>query len=210
MLGNINADLVKQVADGLGTTAPKGAKGCPGAGSSPALSMANTIKGPQTRKVAIIVEKDFESAELDAVTAAVTAAGAIFDIVSCKLGPVSGAGKSKAEANQTYATTASLFYDAVYVPGGKHIDAVGSSAGAVSFLCEAYKHFKTVGLSGDASVLQAAMKLDAAQAKSKAKADAAAGVVLSDGGDMELFADDFVAALSAVRHFERSDAVKKA
>lgn len=210
MLGNIDIELAKQVAAGLGTTPPANALGCPGAGVSPALSTANTIKNSKTRQVAIIVENGFDRAEFDTVTGTIMAESAAFDVVSCKLGMVSDSVNTTIETNQTYATTASLFYDAVYVPGGSHINAVQDSDDAVGFLREAYKHYKTVGLSGTASALQTVMKLDAVQAKATPGSNAMAGVVLSGNDNIQLFADNFIAALSAVRHFERGDTIKKA
>lgn len=209
MLGNIDAELSKQVAEGLGVMSPKKAKGSPDAGSSPALSMQGTIKSPKTRKVAIIIENGFDKPEFDAVSQAITAAGATFDVVSCSLGPISDENKKSVEANQTYATTASLFYDAVYLPGGSHIANLKSSDDVIGFLREAYKHCKTIGLSGNAADLQGAMQLKSVKKTSKSDANVMAGVVLPTE-DMKMFANDFISALSEVRHFNRGNAVKKA
>lgn len=208
-LGNIDAGLAARVAEGLGVTVQGNAAGCPQAEASPALSMANTVKSAQTRKVGVIVENGFDRTQFDAVTSAISSAGAAFDVISCKLGMVTDANNGTVEANQTYATTASLFYDAVYVPGGGHVGTVQGSDDATGFLNEAYKHYKTVGLSGNATDLQNAMKLTAAANGAAAGEDAMAGVVLDQNNDIQLFAGSFINALSAVRHFQRGCAVKK-
>lgn len=195
MLGNVNFELAQKVAQGLGATPPASASS-PTGFSSPALSMANTTNSPKTKKVAVLIDRGFDKAQFDAITLALTAAGACFDVVSQELGMVSAQDRSTVECNQTYATTAAVFYDALYIPGGSHTDSLKNLADVQSFLGDAYKHYKTIGLSGDAEALLCL--LGGVQ-------NTAPGMICQQGWDMESYADHFMAALTKGRHFERND-----
>lgn len=193
MLGNVNPELAQKVAEGLGVTPPANTAN-PAAFSSPALSMANTPKSPKTKKVAILIEEGFNKAQFDAVSAAITGAGAYFDVVSCKLGPVTACDNGTVESNQTYATTAAVFYDAAYIPGGAHAESLNGSADVQCFLRDTYRHYKTIGLSGEAEVLLGMFR---------SGQNPEPGIVCEQGGNMEGYVNDFLAALTTGRHFER-------
>jgi catalase len=207
MLGNVNLELATQVAQGIGATPPAPVANPPQDTVSPALSMANTIKSPKTRKVAILLGDGFDKAQFDAVTAELTRAGARFDVIACRLGPITAKGNAAVEANQTFDTAASVFYDAVYVPGGQHVDALSRLGNAIHFINEIYKHYKTVGLSGEAASMLAATKIPEA-IQTQPGLPAMDGVVVSEnGGDVASFTTSFVAALTQARHFQRDAAV---
>lgn len=194
MLGNVDPELARKVAEGLGATPPaNGAK--PTTASSPALSMANTAKSPKTRKAAVLLESGFDKAHFDIVTATLTAAGACFDVVSCKLGPVTAGDGSKVECSQTYATTASVLYDAVYIPGGSHTEVLKGSADAQGFLLDTFNHYKTIGLSSEASALLGLLP---------SGQNPEPGVICESAGSMDIYANNFLAALTTGRHFERN------
>lgn len=193
MLGSVDAELAQKVAGGLGATPPANAAN-PTAFASPALSMANTPNSPKTRKVAVLVGDGFDKAQFDAVTAALTAAGACFDVVSCKLGQIAAQDGGAVECSQTCATTACVFYDAVYIPGGAHAETLKDSADVQGFLCDAFNHYKTIGLSGEAAALPGLL-----QADKKAEP----GVVCGPADDMKRYAGDFLEALTTGRHFQR-------
>lgn len=214
LLCNVNMDLAKKVGESLGITLKekisKTTNEASGAKSttSPALSMANTVKSPKTRKVAVLVENGFLKQEFDLLTSAITAAGAGYDIVSSKLGAVMSFDKEIVEANQTYKTTASVLYDAVYIPGGNHVDTLKKSGDVLQFVKETYQHYKTVGLSGEAVSLLLATQIEEATASNKGL-PAKEGVVLTEiGCDMKTFADQFINALACSRHFGRDTAIK--
>jgi catalase len=193
MLENIDSSLAEQVAEGLGAKSRTKMAQKPKYFVSPALSMANTVKNAKTRKVAVIIENGFKRAHFDAVTKAITDAGASYEVISPKLGQIPSDSVGTVEANQTYKTAASVLYNAVYVPCGQRIDAMAQSADVTHFIAEAYKHYKTIGLSGDAVALA-----DAAGLGDKT------GVVTTDeSADMHKFAGDFISALSEGRHFTR-------
>lgn len=204
LLGNIDVALAQQVADGLGTTVPENAPGCPQAKTAPALSIANTVKSPKTRKAAVLVGNGFDKVQFDALTKALCDAGACFDVVSCGLSPVTASDNSVVEPKFTFSTTASVFYDAVYIPGGTHVQTLQQNGDMLHFLNEAYKHYKTIGLSGEAAAILPATKI-AQAAEQNPKLPAMEGVVVCDNNpDMQKFTADFITALTAGRHFQRA------
>jgi catalase len=200
LLVNVDPELARRVAGGLGITPAQKAAPCPTVAPSPALSMANTVKSPKTRKVAILIENGFDRVQLDATAQAITEAGACFDLVSCTLGTVTAMDSGTAASTQTFATASSVLYDAVYIPGGAaHVETLKTKPKALAFIAEAYQHYKTVGLSGNAGQL-----LTLALPGSGAAAPSMTGVVIcGQNGTSDRFTADFISALSQVRHFDR-------
>lgn len=208
MLCNVNLDLAKKVGEGLGITVKKKTPKNTNSNASPALSMSNTVKSAKTRKVAVIIDKGFGKEEFDLVTGAIVAAGAGYDIISAKLGDVASSDKEMVQANQTYATAASVLYDGVYIPGGEHVDALKKSGEVIQFVNETYNHYKTVGLSGEAASLISVSQIEEASASDKSL-PAMEGVINgNETEDMKKFAKQFVNALATGRHFQRDTAVK--
>lgn len=193
MLGNVDPELAQKVAEGLGATPPANTAN-PTTVSSAALSMANTANSPKTRKVAILIGNGFDKAQFDAITSALTAAGACFDVVSCKLGPATAQDNSTVECTQTYTTTAAVFYDAVYIPGGSHIESLKGSADVQSFLGDTFNHYKTIGLSGEATAMLTLLRPGQ---------NAEPGVICDLTGNMKSYTAAFLEGLTQGRHFQR-------
>ena len=151
----VDAGLAEQVAAGIGVTVKAGAtKGEVKPGKSvrvsPALSMANSVKSPKGRCVAFLIEDGFQKSDLDQMKSALKAAGATFKLISSKLGAVQSAEGKSVEADQTFLTASSVFFDAVYVPGGDGSAAKLTASGdAIHFVNEAFRHCKTVAATGE-------------------------------------------------------------
>ncbi|HTH30185.1 MAG TPA: hypothetical protein VL946_02495, partial [Lacibacter sp.] len=64
--------------------------------------------------------------------------------VAPKLGKIMAEGNTEIQVKQTFFTTASVLYDAVYVPGGISAATLAGEPDAVHFLNEAYKHCKAI------------------------------------------------------------------
>lgn len=207
LLGNINADLARQVAEGLGTTVSEKAAGCPNAKASPALSMANTAKSAQTRKVAVLVDNGADRAQYDALTKALCDAGACFDVVACRFGPITASDGNVIEPNQTFSTAASVLYDAVYIPGGTHTQALKQNKDVLHFVNETYKHYKTIGLSGEAADILPATEVYQAIEQNPGTAAMEGVVICENAGELQKFTADFLTALAAARHFQRACAI---
>ena len=119
---------------------------------SAALSMAgNVCETIQTRKIAILAADGVNEQSLLAVKEALLAEEAVVEIVAPRLGVIIGEGDTEIRVHRSLLTTASVLYDAVYVPGGTNsVATLEADADAVHFLNEAYKHCKPIAADSDA------------------------------------------------------------
>lgn len=113
---------------------------------SPALSMANTLKDSiKTRLIAILVADGVNADSVTSMQAALVAEGAMVDIIAPRLGRVTAANDEPIVVNQSFLTAASVFYDAVYVPGGTNsVATLEGSPDPIHFLNEAFRHCKAI------------------------------------------------------------------
>ena len=220
MLTQIDKTLAAKVAKGLGIEAPSSPEqpmnlSIPADGNpddfqptavksslkrSEALSMANTAKDSiKTRKIAILAADGVDELSLSAMQEALEGAGAKTKIVAPFLGFIAGAGGKSIKADESFFTTASVLFDAVYVPDGLHASALQGEPDAIHFINEAYKHCKAIAADG------AGVKfLNATAAGTKIniqsdteKSNTANGVVINGSPK------DFINAIAQHRFWER-------
>ena len=124
---------------------------------SAALSMVSTVKDSiQTRKVAILACDGVHGTNLLAMKEAILAQGGLVDVIAPRYGFINGSGTAASEAipipvDKSLMTTASVLYDAVYVPGGiNSVATLEADADAIHFLNEAFKHCKAIAADTDA------------------------------------------------------------
>ncbi len=119
--------------------------------SSSALSMQNTLKDTiKTRKIAFLVADGVNEESVMAVKNKLENEGAVVELVAPKLGLIISENNVEFAVPKSFLTTASVLYDAVYVPGG--INSVATLAGepdAIHFLNEAFKHCKAIAADED-------------------------------------------------------------
>jgi catalase len=229
-LYQVDKALARRVADGLGLKVPTKidgplnmsipADGNPkqfqpkkpiDMGTSPALSMANTVKGDiRTRKVAVLAAGGFDSGELTAMTKALTAAGAVVKIVAPIMGFLKGTQGVEVEADFGFFNTASVLYDAVYVVGGAHsASTLKNEAKAIHFINEAYLHCKPIVATGDGVDLLAASQLGAVGAVDPkadgSKVTSEEGVVTSRTASTARVAAEFIKAIGQHRFWSREN-----
>ena len=120
--------------------------------SSPALSMANTIKDTvKSRKIAVLAADGFNEKTLGAVKSAFESEGAIVEIIAPRQGKILSENKVSLQVDQSLLTAASVLFDAVYIPGGKaSIASLKTEANAIHFINEAFKHCKAIAADADA------------------------------------------------------------
>jgi len=223
LLSQVDRDLAQQVAAGLGmpVKAPEKpmnhsvpADGSPnryrsvvkesGLPVSKALSMADTVKNSiATRKVAFLVADGVDAANVTTMKKALESGGAVVELVAPRLGEVRAGNKTAFEIKKSFLTSASVFYDAVYVPGGMaSIKALAGEPDAVHFLNEAYKHCKAIAASEDARLLLKATYFGDALPDGKSKDNAtSAGLFLQ--ADTARLAKLFVDAIAQHRFWDR-------
>jgi catalase len=218
-LAQIDVTLAKKVATALGLVVPKktvdpGNKSIPADGNpadfqpievdpklkvSEALSMANTIKGNiKTRKIAIIAADGVNEKSLNDVKKALLLAGATVEIIAPNLGNILTDKNTAVPVDESLMTAASVFYDAVYIPGGKKsVGVIATEPDAIHFLNEAFKHCKAIAFDADAqavidSTYFAAIKED--------------GIIIE--GDTKTLSDKFIKAIGQHRFWDREKARK--
>ncbi|WP_100332576.1 catalase [Bacillus xiapuensis] len=186
MFHNVDGTLAKEIAAAVGVNPPTEPSPAKVTAASPALSQENSVKGAATRKVAILAGNGFNEAEVQPLMMALKEAGAHAMVISSALGEIKSESGQKLEVNQTLLTSDSVMFDAVYVAGG---DIVSQKA-AADFISEAYKHFKTIGVSSQAAALLAKAAVQPSEP----------GVITTGSAS---FHDQFIEALAQHRHWKR-------
>ncbi len=240
MLGRVDESLAARVAEGLGfREIPRldppinhsiPADGPPerfqphenggSAKTSPALSMAHTVKGIiATRRIAILASDGVDGASLQQVRDALMLAGAQGQVVASRLGVLESATGDPVWIDHSLLTASSVLFDAVYVPGGKaSVDALLEERDALDFVAEAFRHSKPIAASSDGvDLLRAIPGLspagdDGRDRRRPRKGNGNGGgrsltsdgiVVTSEGAGPE-FIREFVAAIGEHRFWNRA------
>lgn len=151
MFANVSLDMVQEIAENIGVTAPKEG-GSPITKTSPALSQENTVKTAATRNVAVLLDKGFHTKEVISVINRLVKQGIRPVVVANKRGEVAGADGQTIEASESFLTADSVLYDAVYVAGSRQMSEKFSQQ-ATHFIHEAFHHFKPIGSSNDGATL---------------------------------------------------------
>lgn len=162
--------------------------------SSEALSMANTIKDTiVTRKIAVLAADGVDGKSLNATKKALLAAGAVVEIIAPKLGTIQSAEGDAINVDKRLPNAASVFYDAVYIPGGeKSISTLSQKGDAIHFINEAFKHCKPIGADPAAKDLLS---------KTYIQDKEQPGVVMNSNAKQ--FAQEFIDAIAHHRFWER-------
>ena len=205
----INHDLAVRIAEGIGVPPPSTFAGQETDRRIPEVSTIrrgryDTIK---TRKVAILLAEGFDYEQYAAVNKMLEDGGARAKVVAKMQGEFASAGGQKVKADESYLTTASVLFDAFFVPGGaSSVEALMEHGDALHFINEGFRHGKPIGATGEGVDLLAEARL--------------AGIKLSDGGttvhrgvvsartDRTDFAAAFENAIRKYRHFERGEKEK--
>jgi catalase len=225
ILSQVDKTLAARVAEGLGIEVPKKidgplnmnvpADGNPKqfqpkrndkeVGSSPALSMENTVKDSvKTRKVAVLAADGFDGAALKVMKKALTDAGAQAKIVAPRLGTLNGTGGEEVKIDFSFLTAASVLFDAVYVPGGEQsVAALKLEPDAVHFVNEAYKHCKALAATGAGVELLRASYVGVGEEAGAQGLKADEAVVTGLDGQARKVAADFIKAIAKHRNWAR-------
>jgi len=220
MLTRVDKTLAEKVAEGLGIPVPKPAENLnqniPADGDpaefqpfdvnpelkiSKALSMENTIKNSiKTRQIAILAADGVDGDSLNAMKQALEAAGAQTKIVAPHLGNIASANGRHIKADQSFLTSASVLFDAVYVAdGAKSAALLQGEPDAVHFVNEAYKHCKAIAANGaGAKLIEISAMGVKLQGEGKTGKKSSEAGVLIDGSPNE-----FIKAIAQHRFWER-------
>jgi catalase len=179
--------------------------------SSLAVSMENTVKDTvKSRRIAILASEGFNSHELMQVREALKKAGAHCTVVSMYLGTLRSADGQQIEVDKNYVSTASVLFDALYIPGGRQsVDALKTHGEAIHFVNETFKHNKPI-----AAVNEGVELLETSSIQGVSLAERGSpGMISSDEGvvtvwgkpDMSGFVRTFIDAVARHRHWQREE-----
>ncbi len=149
-VAKVDEALAAKVALKLGVAAPKG-QPASRAGKTKGLSQEegpkDSIKG---RKVAVLAADGVTIGDFKQLEAALKKEGATAEVVAPHLGELKGGLK----VDKSLATSDSVMYDAVYIPGGKEsVTMLLGDYEARHFVREAYNHGKAIATSADGNEL---------------------------------------------------------
>jgi catalase len=154
--------------------------------------------GPESfagRKVGVLVTDGTDAATLDALAGALSAEGALMEIVAPTIGGVTASDGRHVDADQNIDGGPSVLYDAVAVlPSPDGADVLATNAAAKDFVTDAHAHCKLIGRNDAAAALLDATGL------SEHVDD---GYVSLDNGD----ATKFVERCRALRFWDREPTV---
>ncbi|VEF48277.1 Catalase [Bacillus freudenreichii] len=188
MLANINLELAKTVAQNVGVNPPSNFTGPQITNSSPALSQENTIKKPDTRKIAVLIGQGFNK-NAAVVIEALENLGTMPVVISEKQGRIQGREGSVIQVDQTFLTSDSVLFDSVYVIGGADVSHQFVQDAAY-FIKEAFSHYKPIGASYEGAEL-----LDELELPSNA------GIIKGD--TPEEFLEEYTKAIAEHRFWNR-------
>lgn len=151
MFGNVNIDMMTQVADFIGAGRPK-VEGSKYGKISPALSQENTVKKTDTLKIGCIISEGYNSEEFNAVIKALQDARTMPEIISDTLAPVRGSGGDEQLPKHTLLSADPVLFDAVYVIAGQNPDNK-FAADVKRYIQETYMHYKPLLVSQTSSPL---------------------------------------------------------
>jgi catalase len=225
-LSQVDSDLARRVAEGLGMDVPSaagvqlnyGAIGAddnpadfqpaptkPDAGSSAHLSIAadspiNQGKGSaKTRQIAILATDGADITALGELMKTLNDAGAQSAIIATHLGTLKGKDGQGILVNWTFQSTSSALFDAVYVAGGAgSVAKLKQDADAVRFVNEAYRHCKPIAAAAEGEEL-----LQAAAYPGATDIIGAEGVVVGKAGQADQLATQFLQAIAKHRFWGR-------
>lgn len=145
MFGNVNPELMNEVADFIGVNRPKG-EFSKYSKISPALSQANTIKKPDTLKVGCIICEGYNSEEFNGVLKALYDAKTMPEIIGDTLLPKNGSNGDQQLPKYTLITTDPVLMDAIYIIGGPNLGAKCITE-IRRYIQETYMHYKPILIS---------------------------------------------------------------
>ncbi len=205
-LVNVNEQLARTVADGLGIELPDAQppvvprNNRPEVKKSPPLSLlARPGDGSiRTRRIALLVANGVNGESLRQLHQALSAHGAVPRYVGAKLGTVQSVDGEGIDVEVTLETAPSVTFDAMVLPDGEAAAAALAAVGqALEFIKDQYRHCKPILALGSGERLLEAATIP----KQLADGGADPGILLS-GGARDA-APAFVAAIARHRHFER-------
>ncbi|MFD1350915.1 catalase [Oceanobacillus caeni] len=145
LLVNVDKEMASIVADNIGVNHPSGSN-VPVSTSYASLSQANTPKYAYTQKVGVLIGDDFNGQEVTHVLNTLKQYGVFVDIISDKLGAVTGTDGTTLKVDKTFMTSSPYLVDSLYVVGGCSRNQAKFNQDIMNFVQNAYTHYKPIGV----------------------------------------------------------------
>jgi catalase len=213
IFNHVDHEFAVRVAEGIGVPPPPGPNGSSvrklkgkTVDKSPALSIETTNKQTiKSRRVAILVADGFNVEDLLPVKTTLLKEGASVKIVSKFLGAVKSVNGQELEVDKNHVTTASIMFDAVFIPGGRaSVETMKKQGDALHFINEAFKHGKPIAALNEAVELLNESHIQGVTVAGTGKLTSEKGVVTAQGtSDITQFTQAFVDSMKQHRHWNR-------
>lgn len=171
---------------------------------SEALSMAHKVMDNiATRKVAVLAADGVNADAVTAMQDALKAEGAIVEIIAPRQGIIIADNDTEIAVDKSFLITSSVFYDAVFVPGGTtSVATLEADPDAVHFLNEAYRHCKAIAAAGDGiEVLNATYFSKSLPTDNNEDTVIGEGIIVGD--DLTIVSKRFADAIKRHRFWQR-------
>src|SRR5690606_2350524 len=117
---------------------------------APSVSMATKLpQNIKARRIAILTADGVNDEAFTKVKKVLCEMDALVQIIAPRHGFVTTASGDQYPVDDSLLTTASVIFDAIYIPGGDSVKTLMEHAGAIHFVAEAYKHCKPFGADGN-------------------------------------------------------------
>ncbi|HZK01953.1 MAG TPA: catalase, partial [Anaerovoracaceae bacterium] len=190
MWANVDKGMSDTIADNIGVERSDNTN-VPISTCYPSLSMANTPHYAYTQKLAVLVGEGFKGEEVRRVLNTLQSKGVFVEIVSHRLGTLTGDDGTQLKVDETFLTKYPVLFDSIYIVGGKAENQEQFDQNLMEFYYEAYKHFKPIGV---ATTGERYVK--------KSPDNNLDGVVFAKGNSD--FANEFVKAIAKQRFWDRT------
>lgn len=216
LLANVADELAEKVGERIGVapkrrnptgitpeaSAPPAKQSKDSLKASPALSMVRPSNGIKGRKVAILAADGVDSKQINQMKSSLLTEGALCDVIAKFAGMIDGADGKPVVVSKAAPNAPSVIYDAVFIPGGeKSVATLVGYPLAVDFVKEAYLHCKPIAAANEGVELLA--KAEIPTSSDEGKVSSVQGIVITTGRDTREFAEVFIEAIAAHRHFDR-------
>lgn len=187
---NVDDGMATIFAENLGVNKPK-TKNVKMSGRSPYVSVMITPSLAETQKVAVLIGNRFNDEEVERTLRAFDRSKVFYDIISDRLGSVTGRMGTKLKVTDTFTTKYPVLYDTIYVVGGEVKNQAAFNQHIVNWVQKAYKYYKPIGIASTGEKYIHATKNNNL-----------AGVVFAK--DNQHFTRDFIQAIAKQRFWNRT------
>jgi catalase len=206
LFNHVDHELAKKVAMGIGIPEPTQAISENHGKSSAAISQENTTKTAKGRKVAILAADGVDAEQIMMVKSALKEAGVQAEVVSKFKGSIKSAEGQEIEIDKTFLTSASVLYDAIYVPGGSQsIGTLKIQGDAIHFINEAFKHCKPIAAIAEGVELLKASDIKGVTISDDSIQNDRGVVTANNTSDFNSFTQSFIDAIAQHRFWMREE-----